>query len=59
MSTPTCGWCGHNNDCQPATPGKSPHHFLCCLDRGSNCLRTERAVLVQIMRDDNKREAAS
>lgn len=55
----TCPWCGYDIDCQPGTPGESPHHFLCCLDRHAPiCLREDRTALDRIMREHIEREAS-
>lgn len=59
--TPTCPWCGHDDDCAPGIPGESPHHALCCLDRiYPKCLQDDRSALHRILRDEREdREEAS
>lgn len=57
---PRCPWCGHDDDCQPGTPGQSPHHFLCCLDRyRAPCLTGDRPALDRIMREEREDKEAS
>lgn len=47
-----CPWCGHPDDCRRDTPGRSPHHDLCCLDRDRPaCRTTDPALLGRILRE--------